>query len=244
MSVPAPLRIPPGRRALLLGLLCMGGAAPASAAGLSLGIGGELVADSADGVDTLSGSKAGLGGGLRVPLRVDLGQGAWFKTTLSSALTRGQDRVEWSEGDAGVRYFSDDHWTLCNSSALMVGPGIDIGRSEDLVPYLGAQAGALLLTSWHSFEGPAAVLLDPAQGDVTRSTYIEPWTRQLAPAVDLALGLRMGRVAPFAMELEAGYTVSFFSEATLQKARPELGAIRTAFGLNALRFGAGASFSL
>ena len=75
MSALAPPRIPPGRRALLLGLLCLGGATPASAAGLSLGIGGELVADSADGVDTLSGSKAGLGGGLRVPLRVDAGQG-------------------------------------------------------------------------------------------------------------------------------------------------------------------------
>lgn len=229
-----------GGAALLAGLLA---AAPARAA-VVMGVGADVVADPADRVEPVSDTRLGVGGGLRVPLRWSLGQGAWLETALHTRLSRGQDRVEWTQHGGAVRYYSDDHYTLVGSAALLVGPVVELGRSDDLRPVLGARAGAGLVHFWHSFHGDAAVLLDPAQGDVTSDQHIDPWSRQLAPMVDLSAGLRMGSLAPFAIELEAGYTVSFLSEATLLKARPELDAVRVAAGLDGLRFGVGAVFPL
>lgn len=225
----------------LLPLLLLG-AAPAAAAELGLAL--DVVTDPADVVEPTSGTTLGSGAGLRVPLRLVLGEGAWLEAVLHSRLSLGQDRVEWTQYEGSVTYYSDDHFTLVNSSALLLGPVVALGRGPAVQGTLGARAGAGLFTFWHSFHGDAAVLLDPAQGDVTSTSHVDPWTQQLAPVADLSAGLRLGAVAPFAIELEAGYTVSFISEATLKKARPELQAVRTAAGLNGLRFGVGAVFSL
>lgn len=228
-----------------LGLaLLMLQAGPAQAADLALAVGADLLADPSDAVDGLSDSKAGMGGGLRVPVRIGLGQGAWLRASLHTTLSRGQDRVEWSQYDGAVRYYSDDHWTLVNSTALLVGPQADLGRSDAVRPYLGAQVGGALVTNWHSFSGDSAVLLDPDQGDVTSGSHIDPFTRQLAPMVDLFAGARLMPSSPVAIEVEAGYSVSFLDQVALQKSRPELGAIRTAYGLNAVRVGVAAAFSL
>lgn len=218
--------------------------APALAADVALSLGADFVADPSDRVDDLSASKAGVGGGLRLPLRIGLGHGAWLRTSLHSSLSRGSDRVEWSQYDGTVRYYSDDHWTLVQSTALMVGPQVDLGRSDAARPYLGAQGGGALVTNFHSFEEGSLVLLDPDQGDVTSGNHIDPYTRQLAPIVDLFGGVRLMASSPVAIEVEAGYTVSFLDQAALQKSRPELGAIRTAYGLNPIRVGVAAAFSL
>jgi len=215
-----------------------------AAAPVRLGFGLDLVSDPADVVDGLSQSRAGTGTGLRVPLRVGLGGAASLRATLQSSLTRGQDRVEWSEQDGAVRYYSDEHWTLVNDSALLLGPELELGQSSKLRPYLAAQVGAGLVTNWHSFHDASAVLLDPNQGDPSQGSYIDPWTRQLAPMTDLCAGLRLAPTRPVAIEVEAGYTISFLDEVALHKARPELGAIRTAYGLNAIRLGLAATFTL
>ncbi len=225
---------------LLLGALASG---PARAE-VTLGIAADFTADPSDVVEPTSDTRLGAGGGLRIPLRFGLGEGAWLEASLRSGLSRGQDRVEWTQYDGTVRYYSDDHWTLVNSTALLLGPVVDVGRNDALRPFIGARVGAALVTCWHSFHDDAAILLDPDQGDVTSGSHIDPYTQQLAPLADLSVGLRMPSLAPFAIELEAGYTVSFLSEAPLKKARPELGAVRSAAGLNALRIGVGAAFTL
>lgn len=217
---------------------------PARAAELALSVGADATYDPADAVEPLSDSAAGLGGGLRLPLRIGLGEGAWLRASLHAGLARGRDRVEWSQYDGAVRYYSDDHWTLVQSTALLAGPQVDLGRGDGARPYLGAQVGGALVTGFHSFHGDAAVLLDPAQGDVTSGSHIDPYTRQLAPMVDLFGGLRLMPSSPVAMELEAGYSLSFLDQVALQKSRPELGAIRTAYGLDAVRVGLAAAFSL
>lgn len=219
-------------------------AAPADAAELSLGLAADVVVDPADKVDGKRGARAGTGGALRVPLRIGFAEGAALRATLGTTFTFGQDRVEWTQYDGAVTYYSDDHWTLVNSSSLMLGPVVDLTRTSAR-PYLGAQAGGVLVTSYHSFQGASAVLLDPAQGDVTSSTHIDPWSRDLVPAAELLGGLRLGGTdGGLAFEVEAGYTVAFLDEVALQKSRPELGAVRTAWGYNALRVGVGAVFSL
>ncbi|NOY26198.1 MAG: hypothetical protein GXP62_10035 [Oligoflexia bacterium] len=217
---------------------------PALAADLALGLGADFVSDPSDRVEPLSDSRAGLGGQLRVPFRVGLGHGAWLRASLHSSLSRGQDRVEWTQSGGTATFYSDDHLTLVNSTALMVGPQVDIGHSDTVRPYLGGQLGAALVTDWHSFHGDAAVLLDPSQGDVTSGAYLDPFTRQLAPMVDVFAGARFLPSSPVAIEVEAGYTLSFLDQAALKKSRPELDAVRMAYGLNAIRVGLAAVFSL
>lgn len=225
-------------------LLAAGLLSPGARAGVTLGLGADFVTDPSDLVDPVSDTRLGTGGGLRVPLRVGIGESAWLEVAVRSSLSAGQDRVEWTQYEGTVRYYSDTHWTLVNSTALMVGPVVDLTHKPAVQPFLGARAGAGMVTFWHSFHGDTAILLDPDQGDVTSSSHIDPYTRQFAPFADLSAGLRMGRVAPFAIELEAGYTVSFLAEAPLKKARPELAAVRTAAGLNALRIGVSTTFPL
>ena len=58
----------------------------------------------------------------------------------------------------------------------------------------------MLVTSYHSFQGASAVLLDPAQGDVTSSTHIDPWSRDLVPAAELKERWRTAKSAPDAFE--------------------------------------------
>ncbi len=217
---------------------------PAARADVTLGVGADFVSDPSDLVDPVSDTRLGTGGQLRLPVRVGLGEAAWLEIALRTSLSSGQDRVEWTQYDGAVTYYSDTHWTLVNNTALLVGPVVDLTHKPALQPFLGARVGAGLVTCWHSFHDDAAVLLDPSQGDVTSSSYIDPYTQQLAPLGDLSAGLRFGSIAPFAIELEAGYTVSFLAEAPLKKSRPELAAVRTAAGLNALRIGVTASFSL
>jgi hypothetical protein len=226
----------------LLAAWALGG--PARAAELALAVGADATLDPADAVEPLSDSAAGVGGSLRVPLRIGLGEGAWLRASLHAGLSRGRDRIEWSQYDGAVRYYSDDHWTLVQSTALLVGPQVDIGRGRGARPYLGAQVGGALVTGFHSFHGDAAVLLDPAQGDVTSGSHIDPYTRQLAPMADLFGGVRLMPSSPVAIEVEAGYSLSFLDQVALQKSRPELGAIRTAYGLDAVRVGLAAAFSL
>lgn len=225
---------------LLTGLLL--GGAPARAE-VELGLGLDFATDGPASA-TSTDARTGPGGGLRVPLRLGLGEGAWLEVALHGHLGRGQDRVEWTQYDGAVRYYSDDHWTLVQRTALLVGPVVDLGRSERLQGKLGARAGAAAVAFWHSFHGDAAVLLDPTLGETDHDGAIDPYSLQAAPVADLSAGLRVGAAAPFAIELEAGYTVSFLSEAALEKARPELQAVRTATGLDAFRFGVGAIFPL
>lgn len=216
----------------------------AHGADLRLGIGADFVADPAGQIEDLSGSKTGLGAALRAPFQLGLGHGAALRLTLASSLSRGQDRVEWQQYDGAVTFYSDDHWTLVNNTSLTLGPTVDLGGWEGPMPYLGAGVGFGLVTHHHSFSGDSAVLLDPDQGDLSSGTHIDPYTRQLAPQAELLGGVRIPASSGFAIEVEAGYTVSFLAEAALTKARPELDATRVAHGLDAMRIGLAAAFPL
>lgn len=225
-------------------LLALALCSPGRALDLHLGAGADLLFDPAGAIEPNSGSRAGLGGGLRVPVRVQLGQGAWLRGSLGAGLSRGRDRVEWEEYGGAVRYYSDQHWTLVQGTSLSLGPGVDIGTWQGPRPYLGAAVGAALVHHFHSFSGDSAVLLDPEQGDLSKGSHIDPYSRQVAPLAELSAGLRLAEGGPFAIEVEAGYTVAFLAEASLIKARPELEAVRTSHGLDGLRAGVAVAFPL
>ena len=156
----------------------------------------------------------------------------------------GQDRIEWSQYNGEVSYYSDNHWTLLTQAGVAVGPEVTAWPERPVTPYMGASLGVSWVRHWHSFEGASAVLLDQTQNDLNRGSNIDPFTDQIAPASGFHLGVRFLELLPFAFEAELGYNVAFLRAAPLRKARPALNATRTAYGFNPIRIGVNAVLPL
>lgn len=204
-----------------------------------VGVGLDLGVDLPDGVDSGSNVHFGPGGGLRLPLRLDLADGLAVRATGQLFVAGGQDRVEWREGDQLV--YSDDHWSMLTATHLLVGPEI----KAPVVPIdlrAGVDLGLAWVQNWHSFGGATGSLLDPAQNDLDNPNNIDPYSSQLRPAAGLHVGLHVPTALPLALDVEAGYVVSFLSSAALRKAGPELVAVRAPYGLNPLRIGVAVTF--
>jgi hypothetical protein len=156
----------------------------------------------------------------------------------------GQSRVEWTQYNGEVGYYSDEHWTLLTQLGASVGPEITPWPDLPVRPYIGANIGASWVRHWHSFDGAAAILLEPSENDLTRGSNVDPYTDQIAPSTGFHVGVRLLDVLPFAIEAELGYNVAFLRAAPLKKARPALNAARTAYGFNPVRFGLNAVLPL
>jgi len=209
-----------------------------------VGGGLDLVHDLPDGVFSTDHARFGFGGALRGLARYRFAQGVAARATLSTGFERGSDRVQWLENQGTVAYYSDSHWTLLTATRLTVGPELSVQARSGLRPYGGADVGLAWVQTWHSFHGDTAILVDPSQNDVGNRNNIDPYVSQLVPAAGLHLGVAIEDVAPFAIEVEAGYYVSFLDQATLRKAPDEAEAIRDAFGLNVLHVGVAASIPI
>jgi hypothetical protein len=228
----------------LLVLCAVGCIPPAAAADLEIGVGLDMSKDLGDPGLALPESRMGVGILLRGPVRLALSDVIVLRADPLFGVSGGQDRVEWSEYGGRVRYHSQDHWTLLSQLGVVAGPELRPWPALSAMPYFGTSVGAVWARHWHSFSGDTAILLDSGDEGLDREGHIDPYTDQLAPMVGIHGGVRLADLAPFAIEVEAGYNVAFMSSAPLQKARPGLGAVRTAYGLNLLRVGVNAVFTL
>ena len=211
---------------------------------IEVGIGVDLSTDLGDpGLDQ-GNAKMGFGPTVRAPVRWTAHPHASIRGDVFASMMGGQDRIEWSQYNGEVAYYSDDHWTLLTQLGGAIGPELTPWLDSPLIPYLGASIGVSWVRHWHSFDGAAAVLLDQSENDLNRGSNIDPFTDQIAPVSGFHLGLRFLDVLPFAFEAELGYNVAFLRAAPLKKARPALNAIRTAYGFNPVRVGINAVLPL
>ncbi len=216
----------------------------AAATSIELGVGVDFIKDLGNPGLDLPESGTGAGVLVRGPLRVNFGETVGLRVEPFFGLSGAGDRVEWAEYGGAVRYHSDDHWSMLTQLGLSTGPELHPWDDWAAAPFLGTSVGVMWARHWHSFKQSSGILLDPTDSGIERGGYIDPYTDQLAPTVGVYGGVRLPDVAPFAIEVEAGYNVAFMSSAPLKKARPGLGAVRTAYGLNHLRFGVNLVFPL
>jgi hypothetical protein len=206
-----------------------------------VGVQAAVTRDLPDASLASGGARFDVGAGVVVPVRYALAPGADVRATLELSGASGADRVEWVEPGAGgpVTWYSDAHWALYTAATLSAGPEFALGGR--VAPYLGAEAGAALVGTWHSFWGDTAPLLDPERNDLDDPDNIDPYTLQAVPAAGAHLGLRVGVPERLALEVELGYTVAFLPAAPLRKSTPALDASRSAYALDVLRLGLGIS---
>ena len=201
--------------------------------GVGIGARGEP----ADAIGGDSDLRFSAGPVLSVPVRWLIAPGVLWRADAVLALNPGQDRVEWYRLGGGIQVYSDDHWTLLSSASVSLGPElvlVDRARSRWMWGVHGGVAG---VHSWHSFESEAADLFDLDANDLDDPTNIDPYSFQAAPLVGTQVNLTLWSTSGLALGLEAGYNVSYLREVSLQKADPNVGAVRAAMGLNFFHLG-------
>ena len=226
---------------IVVGLLL---ATDVQASPFEVGFGLDLSTDLGDPGLEQGDARMGFGPTLRAPVRWVGHPHAAMRSDVFVSMMGGQDRIEWSQYNGEVSYYSDDHWTLMTQLGVSMGPELTPWVDGSVVPYFGASLGVSWVRHWHSFDGAAAVLLDQTQNDLKRGSNIDPFTDQIAPASGFYLGARFLELLPFAFEAELGYNVAFLRAAPLKKARPVLNATRTAYGFNPVRIGVNAVLPL
>lgn len=227
---------------MLLALAWVAGMPVAEAESLEWGAGVDVGADLADPGMDQGGARMGLGVTVRAPIRWVPNPAVALRADPFFGMHGGQDRVEWVQYGGSVPFASEDHWSMLTQLGLQVGPEFSPLQGTGFRPYIGSALGVAWARHWHSFQGEAAVLLDPQTNDVSSGGNIDPYSDQWVPSVGAHVGVRFEDVLPFAIEAELGYNVAFMNEAPLSGARPALNAVRTAYGFNPVRLGVNAVF--
>lgn len=224
-------------RALLLGAT-LGLLSTRAHAGAEIGLGLDLAKDLPDAGFSEARAGFGFGPSVRVPLRVGLVDGLDLRVTPRFLRASGWDTVTWTEGEGALTYASTTHTARLSALELTAGPELFLGagRGAALQPFLGAEAGFARVAVRHLFSGAAAESLTEGRAD---RELTSAW---LAPAAGVHAGLRWSASASFALEVEAGYNVSFLNEVALEGAGVADATV-AALGLNGVRMGAGATFS-
>jgi hypothetical protein len=212
----------------------------AAAADLRIGVIPMAFMDLPDEAFADPSARFPVGGGLSIPFAYSPRPGTSFRATLTLAVAPGQDTVTWS--DERYVYESGDHWTMVGAGLISLGGEVEILPEAAITPLFGGAAGGGVVATFHSFGGDTQALLDPDANDLEDPQNIDPYTRQPVPAAEVWAGMRMGKHV--AVDIEAGYTVAFVSAAPLQKSPSELGAKRSAYALDFVRFGLGVSVPL
>ena len=210
----------------------------AYAGGLAVGVGVGVVKDMPD-----AHARFGVGPTLQIPVRYEIAPRAFLRVDLQAAFATGHDRLTWGReiDGAEVRFYSDDHWSLVASGALMV--GADVMLPDDLPVYVGVQAGLGMIGNYHALGGTsAAVLLDPDQNDIGDTGNIDPSSMAIVPVSALHVGALLPIGDGLDLWGEVGYTVAFLGAKPLTKTPSGLGATREPFGWNPLRVVVGVSF--
>lgn len=228
----------PMRSVLLLLALGAGGQARA---GVELGLGLDVAGDLGGGATSDERAVYGPALSVRAPIRLGLGEGLALRLTPRALGGAGQDTVLWTEAAGALQYASTDHEARVFAFELLAGPELRIGeaRGARWQPLLGVGAGFTGVRMRHDFTGEAADALGDNQGSSQGLTA--SW---VAPAAGAHAGLRWLFRSSFAFEVEAGYNVSFLKEAALEGTPESREATIAALGLDALRLGVSATFSL
>lgn len=200
----------------------------ALAAEWSLGLQAGLAKDMSAVAALEDPTAFGAGPALLIPLRWTPRPGASWRFALEGSRAGGTDRVVWTDGDTG--YYSDEDDATYGALRLLTGPELAFVPSSAVTPYLGVGVGGGVVATHHTFDGAVATLGEA--GD----------TRQTTAAAGTWLGLHAGRKV--ALEIEAGYCVSFLPQAPLRDVPEALEASRTAWSLDPVRLSAGVSFPL
>ncbi|MCB9760937.1 MAG: hypothetical protein H6739_13950 [Alphaproteobacteria bacterium] len=180
----------------------------------------------------------GFGPTLLIPARFPLGQSrVAVRAELAMHGAPGQVRTSWTEGDTlaeGVRADGQvlGAWALGGAEvSVPLAPGAPVR------PYFGAGVGG----------GAVGVRLDDAP--ITDGALTLPvtdgaaGTRQVRWMASAYGGLSLG-FEKMAFDMEVGYSLCHVPEAALRNTLPEAGAVRSTFGLNLFRIGAGVSVPL
>ena len=214
-------------------------------AGVSLGVGLGVERDLADH-EAFPEERASWGAApsLRLPVRIGLFDREGYagavalRLTPHASMAQGYDTLVWEDYGGAVTYVSNDHDSSLLQAGLDLGPEVTLGPSgARLRPTFGIDAGLAWFSNSHDLTGAAAESLGGSASGVTLSAS------QLAPHAGAHVGLRFSVSSSFALEAEAGYNVSFLNEVALTDAPERLGAVRAAYGWNAVSAGLGASFS-
>ena len=223
---------------IALSLLFFSALVAPARAGSGFGVGVDVARDLPESAFPEARASFGNGPGLRVPIRVGLRDGVALRLTPALGITSGTDTVVWSEYNGNIRYYSDDHAAALFTGSVMVGPELILGQASGvfLQPYGGAEVGYALIRERYTFDGAAEEALVSPGGE-------NPTLKQGAPMAGAHAGLRLAFTPGFALEVEAGYNVSFLNETALEQTPEQLEAVRAAFGLNMARVGAAVAFT-
>lgn len=205
-----------------------------------LGVGVDVSADLQDRALPQDYASFGPAPSLRLPVRLSRSDGVGLRATARLTRAVGTDTVVWQEAEGTLTYVSNDHVVDLLAGELTLGPELRLGasRGAKLQPYFGAEAGATWAHLSHHFTGAAADSL--TGGDESKVLTAS----QLRPAAGAHGGIRWSPGSRVALELEAGYNVSFLNEVALEGTAGAREATVAALGLNTVRLGAGATFSL
>lgn len=212
------------------------GAAYAGALGVGVGVG--AIKDMPD-----ARGRFGVGPSLQIPVRYEVAPRAFLRADLQAAFATGHDRLTWGREIDGseVRFYSDDHWSLVTSGAVMV--GADVLLPADLPVYVGVQAGVAMVNNYHALGGTsAAVLLDPDQNEIGDTGNIDPSSSAIVPVSAFHVGAWLPMGDAVHLWGEVGYMVAFLGAKPLSKTPSGLDARREPFGWNPLRVVVGVSF--
>ena len=231
----------PGALSGLLLLVAAPAHAGVSLGVFSLGVGAGVERDLADVAFPEERASWGLGPLVRLPTRVGLGDpsgAASLRLTPHFGLASGYDTLVWEDYGGSVTYVSRDHVSAVHHAGLDIGPEFALrGEGARLRPYFGVEGGLAWFSHTHDLDGAAAESLGGSASGVTLKTS------QIAPRAGAHGGLTFHVSSSFALEAEAGYSVSFLKEAGLADTPERLGAVRAAYGWNAVSAGLGASFA-
>lgn len=203
--------------------------------GVLVGGGLDLPAVAAD-----DPTRFGLGPAVVVPLRIGLSPGAAWRVGVELAYGSGTDRLVWTEYVDGTPYgfYGVEESASYLAGRLLTGPELALAPAALVHPYLGAGGGIGVVRNSHRAEGDLSVLIDADTGGGS------PFTLQPAWVAGGWAGVHVGRPGKVALELEAGYAVSFLPEAPLRKSPSALEAARTAWSLDLARLSGGVTFPL
>lgn len=220
-------------RALSLCCALLPGLARADSVGVGIGVAQDLP----DGLETPVPTRFGPGVALVVPGRLDLTPAAALRATFRADGAFGRDHVSWIAG--GGPTVGEETKARVVGAHLVVGPLVRWPTEGAVVPYLTGGLGLALVHTFHNVERPELFAeKDPAV--LARGSYLDPFTRQLALATDVAVGLDLGE----RLWTEVGYGAAFLDTATLRRSDPTLDVKRQAYGWNALRLAVGLTFPL
>jgi hypothetical protein len=216
-------------------------------AGMVVGVGVGVSKDLGDAASTTNNTHLGVGPSLHIPVRYALGEHAYLRGTVrfDSALS-GQDRLTWGQTIDGqdVRFYDDDHKAIMLGAGATIGLDADLTHGKGFTPYIGAEAGVAMINTYHSrlMNGILFKDEDVASNSVT-SGYLDPFTSQPTFITDLHLGGMYPMTSSMALQLEAGYSLAYVDAHALSKTDEALGAMREAYGYNAIRLGVGVALA-